>query len=893
MNHKRILELVRAKSPSEEKEKINHMNLLLVDHTLSTLNNAWAIIETENIKSIDKNIPKIVLTALILHDLGKVQLGFQKKLFNKKSESEKTRWEELESLLSHIGAPNLKNKLDHEVASFVWSLLYTEKEFSWSVQLAVLLHHYNEFFGSSKFSGDALIPQFYDIPGFREYAYFVVNNYELLPEFLSELETRLEDRIKNKKAKDAIKGIINNIRKNMLEVDALNVIKSNIEQGDSPGLADYLQTNDIPKERQNYLNLVISLGIIHRADYSASAGIDLEGKITRLTNYSDKIKERVLGRIGDDCWQNELLNRLKNNGVSLDKTILVAPTGSGKTEFALLWGLEASKKLIYTVPIRAALNDLYNRIRGYSEFERNRKITGILHSTNELVYTREKITGDPHLNLYEMIQMAKLFLNNILLATPDQVLLASLNYYGSDQVISIFPKASLVIDEIQMYTPEMAAISIKTLEIAERLASRILVMTATLPTPYKSILAERGYTILEVEEVNKVRITTKDRQTNVSLGSQIKNTKIKRHKMKVRGGSILDKNGVSKDLIKEIKKYRENNKKLLLIFNEVKRARTAYEEIIKKILGSGRSSNGKSIYEHAEEENIFLLHSRLPEIQKETIIKKVKELESGPAILIATQVVEASVDIDFDILYTDLAPMDSLIQRFGRVYRNQFSDYTGEVPNVVVFLNENNLVTKVYDKEALKETQELLKEQETHESTLTFMDERKLVGELYKKVGKEIEEKVRQLLKNLEFFTLEKRSDAQRVFRSFSAFSIVIPGIYKIAANKMRVLGYQKLPELTKEVAKRLVEGKEYTTIRDLLDSIDLPKEVKSKENFHICLHYLTSQVPWYWFAKNVWAAKPLFGYYTWNIDDKEIKKVFYLGPEAITIRFTNQPEHT
>jgi len=79
-------------------------------------------------------------------------------------------------------------------------------------------------------------------------------------------------------------------------------------------------------------------------------------------------------------------------------------------------------------------------------------------------------------------------------------------------------------------------------------------------------------------------------------------------------------------------------------------------------------------------------------------------------ILVATQIVEASVDVDFDILITEISPIDSQIQRWGRVWRNREEDYKGE-PNVYIFIEiEKDLGTKaIYDKKSLLKTIGILK----------------------------------------------------------------------------------------------------------------------------------------------------------------------------------------
>jgi len=59
-------------------------------------------------------------------------------------------------------------------------------------------------------------------------------------------------------------------------------------------------------------------------------------------------------------------------------------------------------------------------------------------------------------------------------------------------------------------------------------------------------------------------------------------------------------------------------------------------------------------------------------------------------ILVATQVVEASVDADFDFMVTEISPIDSQIQRWGRVFRSRDDEYTAKSPNIVIFAGKTD-----------------------------------------------------------------------------------------------------------------------------------------------------------------------------------------------------------
>lgn len=90
----------------------------------------------------------------------------------------------------------------------------------------------------------------------------------------------------------------------------------------------------------------------------------------------------------------------------------------------------------------------------------------------------------------------------------------------------------------------------------------------------------------------------------------------------------------------------ERGGKVLVVANTVTRARELYTEL-----------KGKR-------EDVYLFHSRFTNEDKRKKMELVESIESG--ILVATQVVEVSLDIDYDVLYTEVAPpLDALVQRFG------------------------------------------------------------------------------------------------------------------------------------------------------------------------------------------------------------------------------------
>ena len=252
-------------------------------------------------------------------------------------------------------------------------------------------------------------------------------------------------------------------------------------------------------------------------------------------------------------------------------------------------------------------------------------------------------------------------------------------------------------------------------------------MSATLPEFLKKLF---------IEELNiKCLIEPKKEELK----------KIVRHKVLVTEGDVFS--NIDK-IIKDIKE----NKKVLVVCNTVDRAQKVYDRL--------KDYTGKKA----------LLHSRFVLKDRERIEKSLedseKNKESSDAIklLVGTQAIEVSLDIDFDVLYTEPAPIDALIQRFGRVnrkgikgispvyifsegscedkfvYKNQkIVNNTLELLNKYDILSEDliqNLVDEIYkDGYVDKDYEEFLKAKESFKNVISqiypFIENKYLKEEFY------------------------------------------------------------------------------------------------------------------------------------------------------------------
>lgn len=137
-----------------------------------------------------------------------------------------------------------------------------------------------------------------------------------------------------------------------------------------------------------------------------------------------------------------------------------------------------------------------------------------------------------------------------------------------------------------------------------------------------------------------------------------------------------------------------NDKSILIILNTVKSTLDVFD-YLKAELGESRKI-------------IYLSTEIIPKVRLE-IIKEIKD-SKDKYILISTQLIEAGVDLDFDIVYRDIAPMDCINQSAGRANRNGAKG-TGIV-KLYKLMNNNNKIFAffVYSNSLLEATLTILKD---------------------------------------------------------------------------------------------------------------------------------------------------------------------------------------
>lgn len=462
-------------------------------------------------------------------------------------------------------------------------------------------------------------------------------------------------------------------------------------------------------------------GLLHRLDHSSSGQMEVE----EITN--EKIADFTKNAMERKGYElNDLQKFAQENQ---DKNLLViGSTGMGKTEAALLWSNH--NKTFFTLPIRISINSIYDRIKDKIHY----KHVGLLHST-ALEYLEDKQEFE---NEEFVFNQTKNLCSKITTCTIDQIFSFVFKYKGYEKMYATLAYSKIVIDEIQAYSPEIVAIILKGIEKIHKMGGKFMIMTATLPRIYKEELEKMGIEFQYDEFIKPVE----------------------RHKIKLEQKEITD--GL------ENMKEKSKNSKTLMIVNTVGKAIEIYEKL-----------------QELACENVHLLHSRFirkDRNERENQIRDFSENKEENGIWITTQIVEASLDIDFDYLFTEMSTLDSLFQRLGRCFRNR--EYEGENPNVFIYTkNSSGIGNKaVYHEQIHDNSIELL---EKYDGKILEEETKiQLVDKLYSREMLEGTQFLEdfdagmEILKKLVDYDVNK-AKAQKLLRNIENVTVVPKSIYE------------------------------------------------------------------------------------------------------------------
>lgn len=350
--------------------------------------------------------------------------------------------------------------------------------------------------------------------------------------------------------------------------------------------------------------------------------------------------------------------------------ILTAPTGSGKTETSFLWlkrqfNINGQGRVFYILPYTASINAMYERLNS-DMGDVNNKV-GMVHG-KLAQYIENKMSADTSINCesykQELIEDFKTLVTPIKVTTPFQLLKNLFGLKGFEKGIFEWAGGYFIFDEIHAYDATLFAQIVVLLKFVSKfMNARIFVMTATIPSFMKKII---GNAIGE--------------HTQISADKKLYDS-FTRHRVVLLDGLLTDSIGM-------IQKDINRGKKVLVVCNTVEQSQYVFNSL--------------------DLNNKLLMHSSFN--SNDRFQKEAKLKSSEIKLLVGTQAIEISLDIDYDVIYTETAPLDALIQRFGRVNRKRGKG----VCNCFIFKEQNEKDKFIYkDQDVIKRTIKILEEIES------------------------------------------------------------------------------------------------------------------------------------------------------------------------------------
>lgn len=445
--------------------------------------------------------------------------------------------------------------------------------------------------------------------------------------------------------------------------------------------------------------------------------------------------------------------------------IIEAPTGEGKTEAALavahrITHQHGFNEFYYALPTMATSNQMHRRVQNHLKNElKLGQIVKLVHGQSFLL--KEAVPIEPMSNgtnsFSDTISIdwfnskKRALLAPFGVGTVDQIELGALNVRHSSLRLAGLSGKVVILDEVHAYDIYMTTIISRLLEWLNSLGASVILLSATLPNNRRKDLLRTYYDgdldNLPIDYPLMIAASSQNIYTTNMAASQSRGDV----SLKFLNFSEDQKTDKAIWFVNQV----TNGGVACWITNTVDRSQNLYREV-KRIA--------------ADDIEVILIHARFPLKQREQL-EEIIVNKTGPKktdrprklIVIGTQVLEQSLDLDFDLMVSDLAPIDLILQRAGRLHRHE-STVRGAHSSPVLYINTplNNaqpVITidkYVYAEYILLRTWETIKDL----SKLSLpADYRRLVENVYAQASEDISEtllKAHEKLKRKEEFARQE-----------------------------------------------------------------------------------------------------------------------------------------
>jgi CRISPR-associated endonuclease/helicase Cas3 len=380
-------------------------------------------------------------------------------------------------------------------------------------------------------------------------------------------------------------------------------------------------------------------GVMILADHSGSAWENFSF-LPELKN-ADRMRQRLGLPDEEKLWAHQRLA-----GGRIGNTVLTAPTGSGKTESAMLWAARQSSSadghpvLYYLLPYQASLNAMRSRLAeklgdAAVTLQHSRALQALYRQLLDKNYE----SSEAQKTARRERNLASLQVKPLRISTPYQLLKGAFQLRGHEALWTTASGALFILDEVHVYETSRLAILLATLRyLCRSLGGRVLVMSATLPRYLTKVLNDVLPDVLEI----KADSSTMERFC--------------RHEVRLLDFDLSEELALEA-ILEDVRK----GLSVLVVATTVGRAQEIWRRLSAKTASEVELLHGR-----------FHSDDRGKKEGRLSACHGVANRQNGAAsILVATQVVEVSLNVDFDALYSDPAPLEALLQRFGRINRGR------------------------------------------------------------------------------------------------------------------------------------------------------------------------------------------------------------------------------
>lgn len=427
--------------------------------------------------------------------------------------------------------------------------------------------------------------------------------------------------------------------------------------------------------------------------------------------------------------------------------IIIAMTGLGKTSTAMYWSdlvqnEHKSKRIYYILPFTASINAKYH------EFSELGISTAMLHGKAEYFLNKEMEDADECKSKYQMFKKS---VRQVTVCTIYQLFKAIFSCKNFEMLLCQMKNSIFIIDEIHCFDVKQLALILTTLKyLKENYGIHICVMSASIPSCLLSLVRE---------ELNIDTVINADKEDL-----------IERHHINYYDSYLINS-------LDKIEQDLEQGKQVLVCCNSVALSQEIYDIFCGKY-------------------KVKLIHGKFNTRDREQAEKDL----AGQHLLIGTQAIEVSLNMSYDTIYTEIAPFDALLQRFGRVNRKgEKVDEQGNkiLCEVHIFKDSSN----IYNDDVMNNTKAVIEQIINNDNGVIYEDK---VNDYLDKVYLDFDRE--------EYFKTKEQL--------LNVMDNMIVGDYTKSSEMMENMGVQVLPASLLDEFENHMENRNYLEANSLLTNV-------------------------------------------------------------------------